>query len=302
MALNKVLEEALALIQDEGDQTALRASFEKYPDLSVRFEGNLRQEDFDRNSGQLKTDREAFETEKTDGREKIAKWQSWFDQNKASHDGMLSKFEGIQAMNTKLEAEVQELKDKGVEIPLDGSVTSLDAVMKAVDERVAARGYVDADGFDKKFAEQSGAVLESERADFLSKTLPGVIAYNTALTTAHFNHRDQFDEPLDTEAFMKYMAENKLENPVTAYDGFVKDKLHAKELTDKEEEIRKDERTKIGLPGTGAPPTGVDSPAIGPVEMLRQGKATDGIPEGAQIGDGQAGAAAAAAMRADGQV
>lgn len=288
MALNKNMEEVVAAIKDPKEQESLRKSFEAHPELQERFEGNLRQQEFDRQMNENKEKMATNQAELETGRENIKTYQEWYERNKGKHDTTLAAYEALQKEKAGLEAELAA-KTGDADVDLEGEGLKLATVMAEVETKVGGMGFVKQDDIK--------ALAEQERTDFFDKTLPGVVEFNAQLNDVQFRHRDEFDgKPLDRKAFGDFMKEKEIRSPADAYEPFVMDAKWAKEKTKIEEDARADERSKMNVPGTTAPPAD-----LGAVEMLRRGQGPEGIPDNAIPGDGQAASAAAKALREEGK-
>lgn len=289
MVLTKAMEEVLAAITDPQEQAALRKSFEAHPELQERFEGNLRQQDYDRQMNESKETREKELAELETGRKNVTTYQEWYERNKGKHDTLLTSYEALQKEKGELEAKIAA-GTGSADVDLEAEGLKLETVMSRVEESVGKMGFIKQD--------EIKTLVEQERTDFFDKTLPGVVEFNAQLNDVQFMHRDEFDgKPLDRKAFGEFMKEKEIKSPVDAYVQFVADAKWEKEKAKIEEAARADERSKILVPGTTAPPQD-----LGAVEMLKRGQGPEGIPDNAIPGDGQAAAAAAQALRQEGKV
>lgn len=270
MALNKALEDLLAQVTDEAERNTMRQSFEKHTFLQGRFEGNLRQEDYDRQMNKAKTDREAeaalvkqYETEKT-------KWVDWANKNVPKFHEMEKSYDTLKAEKDALEAEKAELVLRVASGAGDGATVDPKDLMDKVNAEILKRGFVSSKDTERIAVEQAQKLLQQERDAFYSKAVPGLLAEAAGMNELQFRHRDEFGgKPLNQGEFAKFRAEKKIADMGEAYDRFtaaareeVKFEKVRKEAYEAAEKKFASERN---LPGSGAPPTPSE---YGPLQRL----------------------------------
>jgi len=306
MPLSKPLQELLATIKDEDDRKILTEKFEKYEPIQEHFAGNLRQQDYDAKMN-------ASKKEVQDAVEKATKWQKWADDNVPRHQTLMDEWKATRTKNEELEKQVKEVSDKLALAGTGGedmTEEQLKKVQDAVEGRIAGRGFVSKTELSgiinqelTKVAHDEAIKIADERVALLNKeTLPAWGMYITKQVGLQFRHRDEFGKPMDDQAFAKYIVDNKLnvqsaQDLDKAFESFTAEDRNKLKETKMREEIEKDVRTKMNVPGTGASPT----PELGAVEAMRRGTKEAAIPEGAIPGTGALAAAAAAELRAEGK-
>jgi hypothetical protein len=308
MALSKALEELLAQVKDEGDRKELQSRFEKYDFLQTRFEGNLRQEDYDRNLNKVKADRAKEQEELKVSKEYADKMKVWAEKNVPKHEELVKNYGELETKYKDLDEKykITEVAAKAAEAAGgDGKTVDAAELAKRVDEVIATRGYVSQKEVQKIADEEARKLVAEEagklRDNFYKTDIPNFMGFITAMTNLQFRHRDEFKEALDPVAFSKFMVDEKIEDPIKAYDRFTVEKRSAADKVRIEAEIRdkveKDFASKHNLPGSGAPPAS----ELGPVQMARMNK-TPHIPATAEAGDSHELAyAAAAELRQEGK-
>jgi hypothetical protein len=292
MALSKAMEEMLSTMKDEKAREVFRVQLEADPAVRDHFEGNLRQSDYDRQMNANKA-----EVERLKGLEETAKkWEKWAADNVPKHEKLVTDM-------AAREAELAELKAKqggggngnngGDNNNRDYTGLTSEEIIKKVNAEIASKGFISKSDLEASLK----AAAEAERKSFMETTFPSTMAWQNAMIELQFQHRDEFKKPLDPLAFSKFLVEKKISDPKQGYEMFVAEdrgKLHEARLR---EEIEKDLRSKMGLPGTGAPP----APEMGPLQLRLQGKPPVDIPEGTSPGDGRMASLAAQELRTEGK-
>jgi hypothetical protein len=272
MPLNKALEELLAQVNDEADRNAMRTNFEKYAFFQPRFEGNLRQEDYDRNLNKLKTERESEAALVKQYQEERDKWREWADKNVPKHQEMLKNYEKLELEKKALEEEKAALVLERVANPEGGRAVDPKELLAQVNETISKRGFVDKSELPALVAAEANKLVAAERDSFFKTTVPSLYNEFATMNNLQFKHRDEFNEMLDPVKFAQFRAEKNISDPNEAYDRFTFEKREAKKFA----EIRKEEREKVekefaskmNLPGSGAPP----ATEFGPLQERAMGK------------------------------
>jgi hypothetical protein len=291
MAISKAMQDMLDTIKDEAARKLLQAQLEENPAVREHFEGNLRQSDYDRQMNANKT-----ELERLKGLEETAKkWETWAKDNVPKHEKLISDMAARDKELEELRAKAGSGGGGNNGGGGNGEFTGMTAeeIKKSIQAEMSSKGYVSKADMDAALK----AVAEAERKEFMEKTFPSTMAWQTAMIELQFQHRDEFKKPLDPLAFSKFLVEKKIADPKQGYEQFVgedRQKMREEKL---KEEWEKDFRSKNNLPGTGAPP----APEMGPLEMRMKGKPPVEIPEGTQPGDGRMASLAAQELRAEGR-
>jgi hypothetical protein len=296
MALKPELEELLLTIKDETEREAQRKLLEKYPQFG---EGHLRQSDYDRKMNEVKTDREKEAIALQTARDNAAKWQKWYEDNSPRHTQLMDEYKKVSERNKELEEQVKKAAEGaggGGATGGGGGEVDETKLMSKVQEEISKRGYVSKDDVAKIVTEEAKKMAEEERKAFFKDTLPHVLEWNQKMMDFNYEHRQEFGEPFDRKAFSKFVAEKKIEDLDEAYKAFVGDKRTENKIKTETEKRVKDELSKRNIPGTGAAPTPSE---MGPLQLRRNGKGPDGLPEDATLS--AASMAAAAELRAEGK-
>jgi hypothetical protein len=299
VALIKPVEELLALIDDEKVRATQREAFEKYDFLQKAVEGNLRQQDYDKKMNEAKSEIERYQ-------QQAKKWDDWATENVPKHDKLLKMYNELETKAKTLEEEkalavAAALKDAG-----EGAKTvDPAAILKQVDEIIAKRGYVNKDEIPKLVADEAvrttEAAISKAKDELYKQGLPSMWAEMTNLNKLQFNHMKEFNgELFDTDKFLAFRVENKIQDLGQAYDRFVADARKTaetarltKEITDK---VEKDYASRMNLPGSGVPA----APELGPLQANRLGKIP--VIEGPlEVGDNRLAYAAAQELRSEGK-
>ena len=263
MPLTKALNELLATIEDEKDRGVLREQLEKHTPLQERFEGNLRQSDYDRMMNSTKAEREKEKLAVEEARANAEKWQKWADENVPKHNDLLEKYKTVEQERVALE---EKVKAAATTTTTNGEQVDANELMKRVDSEINKRGYMTQAEIGKLVNDQARKIADEERNAFFKETLPGVMKYTIQVNQLHFKHRDEFKEPLDFDAFAKFQAEQKIADPEAAYNQFVADKRVEMRVQSAVAAKERELQTKFNLPGTGAPP----APQLGVLEARQR--------------------------------
>ncbi len=299
MALNEALLELVKQLGDEKDRATVTEMLEKHEPLRA---GYLRQADYDRNMNQVKAEREAEQKRLSEAEGQRDGWKVWWDKNKPIYDQTMKDHGTLQSDKQKLQEEMNRYKAAHPEKTGEGNNAPVDeaALTRLVEAEVGKRGYVSTEQLAKIIDEKAQELNRT----FLTQTMPGTMRFLSTVNQLHWRHRDEFGRPLDETGLMKYMAENKVDDPERAYLEITKtdrEKLHTEQKKQEEEKIREDERQKERsrqVPGAGAPPAG----ELGSVQMRLQKKGPAGLPEDAELGTGAIAAAAGKELRDEGKV
>lgn len=302
MALTKALEELLALITDEGDRTAQRALLEKHEPLRERYEGYLRQSDYDKQMNTLKADREKEKTEIETARANIKKWQDWYEDSKTRHNTVLNDNKRLSESEKTLKQERDRLADqiKTAAAAGGGDDVNLAAVQQAVEERIQNLPYVSKEGVAQIVAEETKKAVAAEREavqkELISSTLPAWSSVILDYQDVVLAHRNEFNESLDRKALADFMQKEGITDVKKGHDAFVSGKRQEVTKTNMRKEIEDSVRKELmPVPGSGAVPTLKE---IGPIAQRVQNdaKARQEAGGGGRVGDGSAARAAAASL------
>jgi hypothetical protein len=264
-------DELIATITDEGDRNSLLAMSTRH---KILREGYLRQSDYDRMMNEakkandkLKADYDAkvkaADDKTKEATELVDKNKKWwaetepiFTKAKTTQAERDSLFEEKKKLETKI-AELTTAAAAGGKPGSEGSVVDQAELAKAVEERVKGMGFVSESKLMEIVLQEAG----KQRDTFLKETLPATMEYIFSVNDIAMRHREEFHEPFDRVAYLKFIHENQLGNllPDKAYDQYISEKRGKNNEAKMREEIEKDIRTKMSIPGTGTvtgPPTG----------------------------------------------
>lgn len=280
MALSKPLEDLLLQITDDGDRTLMRERFEKYDFLQNRFNGNLRQEDYDRNMNKLKTERESEQKLVEQYKTQSEKWDQWAVDNVPKHDRLLKEFSDLENKYKSLEDEKTALVLAKAAAGEGGTPVDEKALMAQVNETIAKHGYVPKAELPALVTAEAKKLVDAERETFFKTTVPAMFHEMNSMNSLLYKHDKEFNEILDQEKFATFRAEKKIQDINDAYSQFTSDKRKEREIaTIRKEEREKAEKefaSKFNLPGSGAPPS---TEGFGPVQERAMGKAATFNPD-----------------------
>lgn len=299
----KVLDELVAHIQDDGERKQFQALYEKYEPVRA---GYLRQADYDRNLNSTKAEREREKAEVEKARTDIKKMQAWWDET--------------QPKVTKLQEEAKSLRDKNKE--LDDRIKAAAAtagngdgahlgdqemITKLVSEALQGRGYVSKEEVDGLVKQAANVIADERQNAFFKETLPGTMEFIMTVQDLQFQHQKEFGTSFDRHEFHKFSKEHEINDPEKAYKEFVAQKRETKKEADMRADIEKDLRSKMGMPGTGVaiepPVANLVMDALQPKAAAAAAVHVPGPPVLATRGDIRSAALAAAAeLRSEGKV
>lgn len=294
MALSKAMEDMLATMKDEKAREVFRAQLEADPAIREHFEGNLRQSDYDRQMNASKTELETLRGLQAKAKE----WETWAKENVPKHEKLVLD-------SAAKDREIEELKAKAGGAGGNGGGGNGGAggggyeglseaeIIKKVETQIATKGYVSKTEMETAMK----AIADERQKQFLETTFPSTMAWQNSMIELQFQHRDEFKKPLDPLAFSKFLVEKKIADPKQGYELFVSEDRQKIRETTLRDEIEKDIRSKMGLPGTGALP----APELGPLQARLQGKPPVEIPDGTVPGDGRMASLAAQELRTEGR-
>jgi hypothetical protein len=317
MPLNRALEQFLnEHVTDEQARSDLRRYFERFPELQKRFEGYLRQEDYDRMMNEVKRQREKEQQMIEEWKQRVQKWEEWVAENVPKHEQLLSSYQQLLARNQEIEAENARLRamaergeqrGEGLESTVRSAAEEYsgyygnthvdpDDLARRVMERVQRAGYVTKEEISRIAAEEAKKKIEEASETLFKKTLPTYAEQLLKVAELRERHMQEFGKPLDWRELARFAVKNNMADLDAAYEAFTqKDRLE-KETQRIREEVRK-ELLSQQLPGAAVPPNPEE---IGPLRARMQGLIPPEL-ENAELGTGQLAALAAAELRREGK-
>jgi hypothetical protein len=264
MPVPKVLLDAVALLPETERQNVV-ASFallEKTPDALKLIEaGVLSGEDYNRAMNAWKTEKAAFETRFKNMEKAVQINQDWYKENKPKFDTLKTERDGLAGKNAELE---QKLKEAAA--AAGAPAGDMSKVVDTLMERVNQRGFVTNAEIVKAVQEAATPIIEAERKALHETALPGYFGYVQKVGDMVLRHKDEFGIYLDREAFQKFLSEKGFEKIADIPRGYEEFTLEARnkkaeeakktEMEAMREQIRKEEATRMAVPGAGegAPP------------------------------------------------
>lgn len=286
MALDPEVEALIALLP-AAEQQGMRDRLNK---------GYLRQEDYSR----LMNESQAAQA-RADARYKAN--EEWWNNTGAD------AWKAAEARNAELAAKNAELEEqvraaatgaRGQE-PIDAG--QLDARVKAEIDRRGYMSKADTEALVKQIAAQTRQEAEEQ----VNKNLPFQLVWSQDMAYARIKYEQDFGKPLPREEFAKFMTERNLAaDPIKALSEFTAPERQKKETDSLLEKARAEERDRVmkemagkGMPGNAGVGAGDGSPAVRHIK----GDETGGfvLPKGSRLGNGEAAAAAAARLIANGK-
>jgi hypothetical protein len=253
-AEQKVIDEVVALLPDEKDKTEMRRLYETQEPVRAHV---LRQSEFDRQLNAAKVAREKEQQELADVRTRMAGWQKTWDDATKIFGRDWEKRAG--QMKTELEelpksrTRVKDLEDQIAAAAAAGSGNLTDAatVTKLVSDYVAGRPFVTKDDL-QELVKQAANVIADERAQhFYDKDLPGAMEFIMTVQDLQFNHQKEFGTSFNRHEFHKFSKEHDIADPQKAYNEWVAKQREDAKDKQRREDIEKDLRSKMGIPGEG---------------------------------------------------
>ena len=286
MLFRSALEELLKTLPAEV-QAQQRAILEKHPALG---EGWLRQSDYDRKMNEVKPKLEAYDST-----------MDWYKRTKPVHDQTVSDLREAQEKVTRLEAEVAAKAAEAAAAAAASGGGNVDAekVAKAVMDNLGKTFPTNAE-LSTLIATETKKQADSARDRFFKEDVPAALAFQTAMVDVQWKYRDEFGKSLNRAEFAKYMTDNKLSDPIEAYDKYTDKDRRTKELETERVKIREEEKKKLQsefVPGSTGPQ------GTGHLQVrISEKKAGDPLfGQDIELGDNSAAMAAAAELRSEGK-
>lgn len=199
----------------------------KDPNAPTLQEGWLRQQEFDKKSNKWKKDMEAAQ-ELSNAR------QRWYEENKPVHENALE-------LNRKLEAEKQEWQQQQQELQQKlseaeqrraaegGEPVDREELKRLVMEEHKAMGWLSKAEqqalIDEKTAQLTGqtdAAIKSAEKRLWEETFPQMANHALDISEIGYDHKTEFQEPIDRMKFTEFLSENKITDFKKGYEQFVK--------------------------------------------------------------------------------
>ena len=303
--------ELLALILDETDRKTQEALFEKHEVLQKAFEGNLRQDEFDRRFSEWQKEKAAIEAraKAAEDRAVVAidsakKWEKWGTDNVPIHESLLKTEKQLRDQNAQISQELEKIKLEGADVDQAELTKIIDEKVKQFEQHFGDRP--NREELNKIVTDSVTALQTTLETKFNQEFMPAWGKFQLDMTDIMQGHREEFKQPLDRAAFMKFMADNGSTDPNKSYPMFV-----AEEREKSKEEARKtankaeiDAAVKAALSKVDVPGSGITSAPgeMGVLQMRQQKQAQPEIPEDAVLGDNRLATLAGKALRDEGRV
>ena len=287
MALNAALEELLKTLPADV-QAQQRAILEKVPTLG---EGWLRQNDYDR-----------FLNENKGKLSKYDETMDWYKKTKPVHEQTLKDLADAQDKAARLEAEVTA---KATELAAAKAASGegggdpkavAAAVMEALKGQIPTKAEI-----SQLVADKTKEQADAARDNFFKNDVPAALGFQTAMVDVQWKYRDEFGKSLNRIEFAKFMTDNKLSDPIDAYEKYTekerREREIATEVKKRTEEAEKKMRAEF-VPGTTGP-QGTGHLQVR-ISEKKPGDALFG--QDIELGDNAAAMAAAAELRGEGKL
>jgi hypothetical protein len=276
MALSEALETLIKTLPAEV-QAQQRAILEKHPALG---EGWLRQNDYDR-----------FLNENKGKLSKYDETMDWYKRTKPVHDQTVADLKEAQEKAARLEA---------ASAAAGGGNVDAEKVAKAVMENLGKTMPTKTE-LATLIAEETKKQADSARDNFFKSDVPQALGFMTAMNDVQWKYRDEFGKSMDRVEFAKFMTENKLSDPIEAYERYTEKDRRAREVKAEVDKQLEEEKKKLRsefVPGsTGSQGTGH--------LQIRVSEKKAGDPlfgQDIELGDNAAAMSAAAELRAEGKL
>jgi len=209
----------------------------KDPNAPTLTEGWLRQSDYDRNINKMKSDLGKAQ-ELAEAREK------WYAENKPIHDAALqhareleSRAEELETHSKDLETQYAELQKKLSEAEQrraaeGGEPVDAAELERRVQDEIKKFGYVSRSDMDTIIQEQQKKLAEEEKLlndrineaqkKLWEESFPLMANHSLDIAEIGWDHKAEFNENLDREAFTKFLVDNKITDFKDGYSRYVK--------------------------------------------------------------------------------
>ena len=250
MALSKELEDLIVGLPEE-DRAAMRASLEKHAVLREKFEGGLRQSDYDRKMNEVKATEKAAKDAEDKAKVLYEQNQQWFKDNKPILDRTTKERDDLFKLRDELEAKLKIAA--AATATGDGKPVDQDALVAAVAERMKSMTTIPNEAsLRTMMGEEALKIAATERENFFKGTLPGVLEFTMTIQELAGDFKDEFGEKFNRGEFIKYQNEQGMsDKPREAYDRYVaerRQKTHDAKLV---EETTNRVKSELSVPGTG---------------------------------------------------
>jgi uncharacterized coiled-coil DUF342 family protein len=310
MPLNRALEQFLnEAISDDADRDALRRYFEKFPELQKRFEGYLRQEDYDRLMNQVKKEREREQQQIAEWQKTVQMWENWVRENVPKHQQLVEAYNQLLARNQELEAQLsgQSTAAGTTEQTVREAAETYsgyygqdnvnpDELSRRVLDRINRIGYATKSEVARIAAEEARKMIQEAEQTFVKQTVPAMAEQILKAVELRDRHEKEFGKPLDWRALARFAVEKNIPDLDQAYEAFTAPARLEKEREKIREEVRR-EVLSSNIPGAAVPPS---APDLGPLQV-RMSKVLPPEAEEAEVGQGVLASLAAAELRREGK-
>jgi hypothetical protein len=295
MALSAQLEGLLAELGkvDPAAAQEQRKVLEKFASLQKPLEeGVLRQSDYSRylneHSKEIQTAKET---------------RDWYQQNKPIFDDMKTRHEASEQEISRLKVELERTSVAAAAAaaaagsPGGDPEKIAEAVKRTLGSEIPTKTELAA-----LVAAETKKQTDEARSNFYKVDFPQSMKFMTGWNAVMFQHQQETGKLLDAEGFTKYMTENKFDDPVRAYEGFMSGTRESKRVEDevakRVDQWKKDNPAASGVPGSSGPAT----PGPLQVRLATRDSKDPLFGKDFELGDQTASTSAAAELRAEGRV
>jgi len=239
-------------------------------------EGWLRQSDYDRKMNSSKEESKRL----TDRNKQL---EDWYTENRPIHDASLERareledqFKEAQEEARRFEQQTKQLQDKLTAAEArraaepGGDTVDAAELARRVQEEVNKLGYVNKAEMDAIINKQTERMTAAEEGSkkaiddagkrFFEETVPATTNFMIDIAEICVDHKGEFNEKLDRKAFSDFMSQNKITNPVQAYEQWVKPRRDEIEFKRKVDEEVKQRISGMAVNGMQVVPGGAVQP------------------------------------------
>lgn len=232
--------------------TTARARDANAPTLA---DGWLRQSDYDRKMNLSKD-----EIQKA--KDRARQLEDWYAENEPIHRASLDRARELESRNAEIMQQLDQARTQG-----GGDVDAVELERRVQAEVAKLKdtyGYVTKTDIGnvikqetEKLTGETKKAIDDATKQYYEVAMPQGINLAADIAEICVDHKSEFNERLDRKKFAEYMQENKLVDPVKAYEQYVKprrDEIEFKKKVDEEVKQRLSGMTvNGGMPGAGSP-------------------------------------------------
>jgi hypothetical protein len=248
--------EALGAHMGKEDQPIFENLLQKNPKAAREIiDGRLRQSDYDKNMNLSKAEVAAAKKRAQD-------MQEWYDRNEPLHKKALGDLTSLEEQKQALEAKYTKQAEEFAALAASKGGEGVDevALAAAIKSQVEKFGYVTQDEFNKIKLDTLQAQVEKAADDrikaaedkLFKETMPAIWNSSMDLAEIAVEHKAEFGEKLDRNAFSTFLTEKKITDSNEGYKAFVADRRGEREFKKRVDEEVKQKLSGMQLNGNGS--------------------------------------------------